>query len=206
VLDLFWPDTDHPEDRQDPGFSRRHDNLAGAKLRMLETLWKETDPPKSPFPPLKIHMTPEVEKILEEDYILRTDIEKVLRQVETGGGWFLNPKIGSRIAYFRPMNVCFWVEFKRIGTGYEILNAWRHRMTVVPDNSFVPGTPAEAHEDEIFCQACNEKLNDYKNHVEYLGSRFDVALPQCSRCGRVYIPPALARGKMAEVEKILEDK
>nr|NJM02308.1 NAD(P)-binding protein [Desulfobacula sp.] len=205
VLDLFWPDSDSPEERRDPGFSRRHDNLAKARLHMLEALWKETAPSKSP-PPLDIHMASAVEKILEEDYILKTDIEKVLRQVETGGGHFLNPKTGAEIAYFRPANVCFWIEFKRTGTGYEILNAWRHRMTVVPDTGFVPGTPAEAREDEIVCQACNEKLNDYKNHVEYLGSRFDVALPQCRRCGRVYISPALARGKMAEVEKILEDK
>ncbi len=206
VLDLFWPDSDSPEERRDPGFSGRHDNLARARLRMLETLWKETDLPEPPFPSLDIHMVPEVKKILEEDYILRTDIEKVLRQNETGDGHFLNQKTGAEIAYFRPVNVCFWIEFKRTGTGYEIFNAWRHRMTVVPDKSFVPGTLAEAQEGEIVCQACNEKLIDYKNHVEYLGSRFDVALPQCSRCGRVYISPALARGKMAEVEKILEDK
>jgi hypothetical protein len=42
--------------------------------------------------------------------------------------------------------------------------------------------------------------------VEYLGSRFDVAMPQCTGCGGIYVSQALARGKMAEVEKILEDK
>jgi hypothetical protein len=31
-------------------------------------------------------------------------------------------------------------------------------------------------------------------------------LPRCPRCGLVFIPEELALGKMAEVEKLLEDK
>jgi hypothetical protein len=57
------------------------------------------------------------------------------------------------------------------------------------------------------CRSCdNGELGFFKNHVEYLGSRFDVVLPQCKNCGMIYISPDIARGRMAEVEKILEDK
>jgi hypothetical protein len=42
--------------------------------------------------------------------------------------------------------------------------------------------------------------------VAYLGNQFTAELPQCPRCGMVLISEAMALGKMAEVEQILEDK
>jgi hypothetical protein len=45
-----------------------------------------------------------------------------------------------------------------------------------------------------------------KVDISYLGSAFPVDLPKCPGCGQVYIEEALALGKMAEVEKLLEDK
>jgi hypothetical protein len=35
---------------------------------------------------------------------------------------------------------------------------------------------------------------------------FPVDLPKCPKCGQVLITEDLALGKMAEVEKLLEDK
>jgi hypothetical protein len=40
----------------------------------------------------------------------------------------------------------------------------------------------------------------------YMGSRFEVELPACERCGFILVPEDLALGKMLEVERILEDK
>jgi hypothetical protein len=42
--------------------------------------------------------------------------------------------------------------------------------------------------------------------ISYLGNSFPVDLPRCRKCGQVYVPEDLALGKMAEVEKLLEDK
>jgi len=39
-----------------------------------------------------------------------------------------------------------------------------------------------------------------------LGSNFPVELYKCSQCGLVFIPEELAKGKMDQVEKALEDK
>lgn len=84
-------------------------------------------------------------------------------------------------------------------------------MEVVANHQFEPGTPtygteSPGAEPPVLCHTCNKILTPCKNHVEYLGSRFDVAMPQCPGCGIIYVSQALARGKMAEVEKILEDK
>jgi hypothetical protein len=42
--------------------------------------------------------------------------------------------------------------------------------------------------------------------ISYLGNAFPVDLLRCPGCGLVFIPEDLALGKMAEVERLLEDK
>lgn len=56
------------------------------------------------------------------------------------------------------------------------------------------------------CSQCDEPLKLAPTNLEYMGSRFNVNLPSCPKCGMVLIPEALAMGKMLEVEKLLEDK
>jgi hypothetical protein len=45
-----------------------------------------------------------------------------------------------------------------------------------------------------------------KVDISYLGNSFPVDLLKCPNCGLVLIPEEMALGKMAEVEKALEDK
>jgi hypothetical protein len=42
--------------------------------------------------------------------------------------------------------------------------------------------------------------------VAYLGCGFTIDLLQCPRCGLVLVTENMAVGKMAEAEKVLEDK
>lgn len=56
------------------------------------------------------------------------------------------------------------------------------------------------------CARCGVPLVLKKVDVSYLGSSFPVDLPVCPQCGQVFVPESLALGKMAEVEKTLEDK
>lgn len=56
------------------------------------------------------------------------------------------------------------------------------------------------------CARCQVTLVIKKVDVSYLGSSFPVDMPVCPQCGQVFVPEALALGKMAEVEKTLEDK
>jgi hypothetical protein len=49
-------------------------------------------------------------------------------------------------------------------------------------------------------------LETGKVNIAYLGSMFPVDLLRCPECGMVNVPEELAIVKMAEVEKLLEDK
>lgn len=56
------------------------------------------------------------------------------------------------------------------------------------------------------CARCQCNLVIKTVDVSYLGSSFPVDMPVCPQCGQVFVPESLATGKMAEVEKTLEDK
>jgi rubredoxin len=56
------------------------------------------------------------------------------------------------------------------------------------------------------CADCGVPLVPGKVDVSYLGNSFQVELLKCPQCGMVLVPEELALGKMAEVEKELEDK
>ena len=59
---------------------------------------------------------------------------------------------------------------------------------------------------EWICAKCNLPLQTAQVTVAYLGNAYPVGLLRCPRCGLVFVPEELALGKMAEVEKTLEDK
>ena len=56
------------------------------------------------------------------------------------------------------------------------------------------------------CASCGIALQPGKVTVSYLDNAYPVELFRCPRCGLTWVPEEIALGKMAEVEKILEDK
>ena len=56
------------------------------------------------------------------------------------------------------------------------------------------------------CGKCDRELIVGPVNVAYMGNRFSAELPHCPECGMVLIAEHVALGKMAEVEKLLEDK
>ena len=56
------------------------------------------------------------------------------------------------------------------------------------------------------CADCGIALQPGKVTVSYLGNAYPVELLRCPRCGQTWVPEEIALGKMAEVEKTLEDK
>jgi hypothetical protein len=59
---------------------------------------------------------------------------------------------------------------------------------------------------EWSCTGCGKPLEIIKVGFTYMKGNFELPLPACPGCGLVMIPEDLAMGKMAEAERILEDK
>ena len=64
----------------------------------------------------------------------------------------------------------------------------------------------QAQQTEWMCVKCGLPLESAQVKVAYLGNAYPVKLLKCPKCGLVLVPEELALGKMAEVEKTLEDK
>ena len=60
--------------------------------------------------------------------------------------------------------------------------------------------------EELTCCKCDAILEKKKINFEYLAHNFFAEIPACPVCGQVYIPEELAKGKIADVEKQLEEK
>jgi hypothetical protein len=56
------------------------------------------------------------------------------------------------------------------------------------------------------CATCGGELEIAKVGFSYMKGNFEVDLPACRGCGLVLVPEELATGKMADAERILEDK
>jgi len=56
------------------------------------------------------------------------------------------------------------------------------------------------------CAACGRELEIMKVGFTYMKGNFEVDLPACGGCGLVMVSEELAIGKMADAERILEDK
>lgn len=58
----------------------------------------------------------------------------------------------------------------------------------------------------LVCDKCGEKLIPRRVTLSYMNAAFPVELPACPKCGMVFIPEELAKGRILHVEKSLEDK
>ena len=63
-----------------------------------------------------------------------------------------------------------------------------------------------SNNDGLICDSCGVLMEAGKVHIKYMKSTFPAELLKCPDCGLVYIPEELALGKMADVERTLEDK
>ena len=60
--------------------------------------------------------------------------------------------------------------------------------------------------DDLKCGICDETLVIKKCTFSYMDRSFNHDVPRCPKCGKVFITMELAEGRMAEVERQLEDK
>jgi len=58
----------------------------------------------------------------------------------------------------------------------------------------------------LICNKCKVPLKPIRVHFKYLDKNFEHEVDRCPECGQVFVPEELAKGRMADVEKKLENK
>ena len=61
-------------------------------------------------------------------------------------------------------------------------------------------------EEKMVCEKCQVEMVSMEADFSYLKRSFRHPVLRCPSCGQVYIPEGLAKGRMSEVETLLEDK
>jgi glutamate synthase (NADPH/NADH) small chain len=132
-LDLLFPDVadNDPAARPNPGWSQRRENRARLKAELLRDLWQEEVPEmEEAHRKLKLITTPQVDELLEKRRILIEDLQKVVYQAEQSDDKLTHPETGHFLASFQPYKAVFWVEYSPAPEGFQVHNAYSHRMTV----------------------------------------------------------------------------
>ena len=77
---------------------------------------------------IRLYISEEVERLMENRGILREDLQKTIHHAETTGEKFINSSTGRSLASHRPGRVTYWVEYSRVGEDYQVHSAYSHRM------------------------------------------------------------------------------
>jgi hypothetical protein len=129
ILDLVFAQNGHdPAVRPDPGFSRRQDNRARLKDRLLHELWGEMEKPMEPSRDVLI--SEELSQLLEKRMILEQDVRRTIYYAEDSGDIIEDHSNGHRIASLRVACVTYWVEYSEYDGSYVLHDAYSHRMEV----------------------------------------------------------------------------
>lgn len=133
LLDVLFPDPrrSDPALRPRPDWSRRRENRARLKARLLEDMWGEVSEIKNARETINLVISPEVAERLDRRRILTEDLKQVILRAEAGGERLFHPPSGRYKAGYAPFNVTFWVEYSPTPEGYVVHNAYAHRMEVI---------------------------------------------------------------------------
>jgi Fe-S oxidoreductase len=137
VLDLIFhgPEGWRTARRRGPGYSERHENRSRLREKMLSEVFGEGGREVEQYERIVLHLSPEVRERMEERRILVEDVQKVIDHAEKTGNKISSRKTGHWLASFKPHAVTYWAEYSETPDGYEVHNAYSHRMEIVSENS-----------------------------------------------------------------------
>jgi Fe-S oxidoreductase len=120
-----------PAARSRISWSDRRVNRCRVKESVLCDLGEREEARPEEYEKLKLIMSPDVLKRIDERRILEEDIRAVIFHAETSGKKMQSRENGNYLAYLQPENVTFWVEYSPHEDGFMVLNAYCHRMKIV---------------------------------------------------------------------------
>jgi Fe-S oxidoreductase len=189
-----------------PDWSQRRENRLQLRRMMLKEHWDEETAAEPGAAAMRLVIPVEVRSVLEARLILDDDIRQVIRHAQTTGRRLRHAEAGHCLAYHKIGSVTYWVEYRPADGGFEVLNACSHRMDIVSEKTTPSAQAGAAQKPAWLCDCCGAGLELANVEIAYLGSAFPVELFCCSACRIVYIPEELVLTRMADAEKILEDK
>jgi hypothetical protein len=77
-----------------------------------------------------LNISPQLRQKLNSDLILETDIEAVIEHCERSGRKILDPESGHFSGHLQIGNLTYWAEYLPGDKGFDLVNAYCHRMSI----------------------------------------------------------------------------
>lgn len=111
-----------------PDISEKRFNRLSLKQNLLKDIWGEEC--ESMETAISVEYTEEALQLMDDRFILKTDVEQVLSHALESGEEIYDEDSRLFISCFRPGNVTFWVKYEKTETGFRVHRAWSHRMFI----------------------------------------------------------------------------
>ncbi|MFA5055889.1 MAG: pyridine nucleotide-disulfide oxidoreductase/dicluster-binding protein [Dehalococcoidia bacterium] len=117
-----------------PTRSGRLENRRQLKATMMETFWGEKmESQRQEHEKIKLILGDDVEKKMDDRYILLNEIKQVIHHAETNGVKFIDKGAGHSLAHLKIGHVTYWVEYEQSGDSYKVYKTYSHRIQIVEE-------------------------------------------------------------------------
>jgi hypothetical protein len=117
-----------------PTRSQRRENRRALKAKVMEAFWGERmESSKQDHEAVKLTLGGDVEKKMDDRFILLDEVKQVIRHAETSGAKLVDRENGHSIAHLKIGHVTYWVEYEPSGDGFKVHKAYSHRIQIVEE-------------------------------------------------------------------------
>ncbi len=134
VLDLIFGEEDLGAAAQKgPDYSQRRRNREHLKISLLEDLWHEDVRKQQGDESVKLTIPNDVREAMHQRLILIEDLQKAIAWAEETGFKLVSNRTGRFLAHKTLEKVTYWVEYSPSDDGFQVHNAYSHRMKIVEE-------------------------------------------------------------------------
>ena len=114
--------------RKPPTWTKRRENRQALKRELFAQFGREE--PQSPQKSTSVSIGDALMEKMQQNYTLREDIEQAVAYCEDTGNKLSDPASGHCLGHLMLGSMTLWVEYRALGSGYELINTYAHRMSI----------------------------------------------------------------------------
>lgn len=128
ILDVLFDLND--ENRTPPNITERRKNRSKLKRDALKEFFHQETEMKNMDAGLNLIINDSLKKKLGDELLLEEDILNAVEFCERSGRKVMDPVTGNFAGYAEIGRYTYWVEYRAVKDGFELINAYSHRMRI----------------------------------------------------------------------------
>ncbi len=128
ILDIIFDLND--SNRMPPTFTERRNNRILLKKEILKEFFKEEVTMEQSENKIELLINDALKQKISSEMILETEIAEVIAYCEKEGRKILDGDSGNFVGHLKKGNMTYWVEYAVKDKGFELFNAYCHRMSI----------------------------------------------------------------------------